>query len=83
MIIEKYNPQKTNYCTVLEIEICLMFVILLLSSASKTKITFYGGVHEIGGNKFDLLDIDVEGSEICHYYFPFLKLFYSYPFYVH
>ena len=29
-------------------EICLIFY----SSNSKTKITFLGGIHEIGGNKF-------------------------------
>ena len=33
-----------------------MFLSLLSSSDSKTKLTFYGGIHEIGGNKFLIED---------------------------
>ena len=37
-------------------EICLIPYSLLLSSDSKTRVTFYGGIHEIGGNKFLIED---------------------------
>lgn len=36
--------------------ICLTFLSLLLTSNSRTKIIFYGGIHEIGGNKFLVAD---------------------------
>jgi predicted metal-dependent RNase len=66
---------------ILEMEICLRFIILLLSSASKTRITFYGGVHEIGGNKFLVedkgtkifLDFGMQTSKVNRYFAEFVN----------
>jgi hypothetical protein len=41
----------------LDVEIRLMFVILILLSTSKTRLTLYGGIHEIGGETEGVKDI--------------------------
>ena len=64
-------------------EICLIFIILSLLSSitSSTKITFYGGVHEIGGNKFLVedkgtkifLDFGMQMSKVNQYFAEFVN----------
>ena len=62
-------------------EIYLIFLILLLSSAPRTKITFYGGIHEIGGNKFLVedkgirifLDFGMQMSKVNQYFAEFVN----------
>jgi ribonuclease J len=62
-------------------EISLTFIIQLLSSASKTRITFYGGVHEIGGNKFLVedkgikifLDFGMQMNKVNRYFAEFVN----------
>lgn len=54
---------------------------MLLSSASRPKITFYGGIHEIGGNKFLLedkgtkifLDFGMQMGKANQYFTEFLQ----------
>jgi len=64
--------------TCMEREISMAFLNSLLSSNSKTKITFYGGIHEIGGNKFLVEDKGTRifldfGMQISQYFAEFVN----------
>ena len=73
------DPVKRSYHV--EMEICLIFYRLLLSFNSKTRITFYGGIHVIGGNKFLIedrgtrifLDFGMQMSKFNQYFAGFVN----------